>query len=451
MPQTTLILGGGRSALGAAKLLKKTGQDVRVSDIKEAYPEQAEALRSLGIDLLIGPQTPQLLEGVKQLIVSPGLSPEIPILQAARQRRIPIRSEIDLALDHFRGQVIGVTGTNGKSTTTTLIAHILQKLGHKALASGNIGVPPSLLIADGQAPDVFVLELSSYQLDYSKPIANTASLFISFSEDHMERHRTMERYFAAKWKLITATRAEGLCIMPQTIVRIAQTYKVQKPKAQLVQIISDDERPLRFADGPIVHINTERGVVGGDGIAGLRELPPDLSFHNQLNVTAALLAVQIVKKTPWQACAHTLPSYSWLAYRFERIGSVRGRPVWNDSKSTNVESTLVALKSIKEPAILLLGGYPKGEAFHPIAAFKDKICRLIAFGAAGARIAQDLAALHPIVYPTLREALEALPQTMREESASIVFSPACSSFDEFQNFEERGAFFNLKLGPYLDR
>jgi UDP-N-acetylmuramoylalanine--D-glutamate ligase len=448
----TLIIGAGRSALGAAKLLLRQGHRPLVSDIVEKFPEITQELRADGAELVIGPQTAELLTGISELVVSPGLSPDIPILQEARRRGLPILSEIDLALRVYEGTVMGVTGTNGKSTTTTLLAHLLQELGSKAEASGNIGIAPSLLIAEDRVPEILVLELSSYQLDFSQPIRNHCSLFMSFSPDHLERHGTMENYFKAKWKLMLATVESGRLIMPRRIVEQAHAYRVPFPKAPLIQIVVDAEEPYK-AYGPtqIVHIDSQKGMVSGDGFPQAETLPTELSFHNQLNVVASILAVRSLIEASWKDLMRGVGSYQWLPFRFQKIGSIQGYPVFNDSKSTNVESTLVALQSLREPAIVMLGGQPKGESFAPIAAFRDRIGKLIAFGAAGSKIESDLKDLNPVVFPSLKAALDAMSELLRQQPAPLVFSPACASFDEFKNFEERGAFFDQKLTPLLDK
>jgi UDP-N-acetylmuramoylalanine--D-glutamate ligase len=286
----TLVLGAGRSALGAAKLLIKQGHELVVSDIEEKFPEQLDAIRQTGARVVIGPQTSDLLAGVDRVIVSPGLSPRIPILIASRERGIPVQSEIDIALKAFTGEVFGVTGTNGKSTTTLLLAHFLNALGTRVEASGNIGVPPSLLIAENKVPEALVLELSSYQLDFSESIPNCCSLFMSFAPDHMERHGTMEQYFAAKWKLILATASDGLCIMPRKIVEAAKAYRVAVPKARIVQVLEDGEELLPFGQSVALHLSGTR--VSCELWPGELSLPSSMEIHNRLNVAAAIAATR---------------------------------------------------------------------------------------------------------------------------------------------------------------
>lgn len=440
-----LIVGAGRSALGATKLLLDEGHSVTVSDIEEKFPALLADIRATGAKVVIGPQGPELLKGISSLVVSPGLSPKIPLLEAARSQSIPILSEIDIALRKYQGQVFGVTGTNGKSTTTLLLAHFLQATGLKAEASGNIGIAPSLILTE-RNPDALVLELSSYQLDYSRAIPNRVSLFMSFAPDHMERHGTMEAYFLAKWKLVMATT--GLVILPRKILEFARQYKAPVPKVPIAQILLNNEEPIAFGRDYFVRLETATQTVSSEIFQRSITLPGTLEVHNQLNVTAAMIAAHFAK--PGEDVLFSLSDFTWLPYRFQKIGTIRGEAVYNDSKSTNVESTEIALQSLVKPCILLLGGAGKGESYAPLLKLEPKIKKLITFGAAAPEINRDLASLKPESYGTLKEALQKLSEIMKGEAAPLVFSPANASFDEFQNFEDRGQYFNAALQPLLD-
>lgn len=441
-----LIVGAGRSALGATRLLLDGANAVTISDIEEKFPAALAEIRASGAKVIIGPQVPALLDGIDRIVVSPGLSPKIPLIVEARARKIPILSEIDVALERYDGIVVGVTGTNGKSTTTLLLAHFLQAAGMDAEASGNIGVAPSLVLAEGRKPEAFVLELSSYQLDYSASIPNRVSLFMSFAPDHLERHGTLEAYFLAKWKLITA--CDGLVIMPRKIIEFAKEFKAPIPRAKIAQILMDDESPISFGNSIIVTIDSQKQKIESPLFLGSLAFPLPLEIHNQLNVTAAFVAANFIKPDP--SMLDSLLHFTWLPFRFQKIGSIMGQAVYNDSKSTNVESTEIALQSLTKPSILLLGGAPKGESYAPLLSQKHKILKLISFGASAPQINQDLSELKPETYATLKEALAALPQILKGVEAPLVFSPANASFDEFNNFEERGHFFNTTLASLLD-
>jgi UDP-N-acetylmuramoylalanine--D-glutamate ligase len=441
-----LIVGAGRSALGATRLLLDGANAVTISDIEEKFPAALADIRASGAKVIIGPQGPALLDGIDRVVVSPGLSPKIPLIAEAKARNIPILSEIDIALERYDGLVIGVTGTNGKSTTTLLLAHFLKAAGLDAEASGNIGIAPSLILAEGRKPEAFVLELSSYQLDYSASIANRVSLFMSFAPDHLERHGTLEAYFLAKWKLIMAS--DGLVIMPRKIIEFAKEFHAPLPKAKIAQILMDDESPLAFGNSINVTIDSRRQTIESALIPDKIGFPLPLEIHNQLNVAAAFVAANFIKSSP--AMLESLLHFTWLPFRFQKIGTIKGQAVYNDSKSTNVESTEIALQSLTKPSILLLGGAPKGESYTPLLSQKHKIAKLISFGASAPQINQELIDLKPESFPTLKEALAALPEILKGLEAPLVFSPANASFDEFNNFEERGHFFNTSLTSLLD-
>ncbi len=440
-----LIVGAGRSALGATKLLLDEGHKVRISDREEKFPDILNELRSLGAEIVIGPQEAELLQTIDAIVVSPGLSPKHPLLVSARSKAIPILSEIDIALKRFQGKLAGVTGTNGKSTTTLLLAHFLKSTGMDAVASGNIGISPSLVLSE-RSPEAFVLELSSYQLEYSEPIAAKVSLFMSFAPDHLERHETMENYFMAKWKLIMATT--GLIVLPQKIIQYAKSFHAPVPKAPIVQILVDDETPIAFGRDYFARLDSKNQTLFSEIFPRPILLPGKLDLHNQLNVAAAMIGARYF--APNEDVLHSLSDFEWLPYRFEKIGTIKGEPVYNDSKSTNVESTEIALKSLNKPCILLLGGAGKGESYAPLLKLSSKIAKLITFGSAAKEINSDLKSLNPLSFATLKDALESLPSLIEEPAKPIVFSPANASFDEFLNFEERGAFFNQSIKSILD-
>lgn len=443
--QHYLIVGAGRSALGATKLLLGEGHKVTVSDIEEKFPTLLREIRASGAKVIIGPQGFELLDEVDALVVSPGLSPNIPLLAHARSRSIAIFSEIDIALRNYKGLVLGVTGTNGKSTSTLLLAHFLRSTGVDAEASGNIGVAPSLILTC-RSPEALVLELSSYQLDYSTRIPNRVSLFTSFAPDHMERHGTMEAYFLAKWKLIMAT--SGLIIAPRKVIEFAVKFRVPVPKVPIAQILVDDEAPVSFGRDFYVRIESAKRSLTSEIFQRPMSLPAHLELHNQLNVTAALLAAHFIR--PNEDVLSSLATFEWLPYRFQKIGTIGGEAVYNDSKSTNVESTEIALQSLQKPCILMLGGAGKGESYRPLLKHSAKIKTLITFGASAAEIDRDLSVLNPLSYPSMKSALDALPKLLKTGDAPLVFSPANASFDEFANFEERGQTFNAMVAALLD-
>ncbi len=428
--QRWLIIGGGISGIGAAAYLEKIGCKVTLSDQQQLTKNCREKLAKLSVTINIGPQTTDLLTTCDGIIVSPGVPFSAPILVAARQKRVPILTEIDLALNQYRGQVVGITGTNGKSTTTVMIEHLLKNAGVTAIAGGNLGTPATELTMPGtQAPDVLLLELSSYQLEQTKTFRATAAVFTSFSHDHMGRHGTLENYFRAKWHLFDGMQSSDLAVMGPEIIPLARKLGCSALKAK-----------TRIYETP--------ADIFADELRAQNILEP----HNQLNASFALAVAEHITKKTRPELLPLFEGFRGLPYRFENIGRIHGQSVYNDSKSTNVESVLVALRSVQTPCLLLLGGQSKGEPFAPIIdQHGSQIARILCFGASGREIHDQLQAQKPcVLYPTLAALLNGIDQELRSVSGPIVFSPGCASFDEFDNFEHRGRFFNEQLQSYLD-
>lgn len=450
MPATpaTLILGAGRSGYGAAKLLHSRGEDCLVSDLKAPSPALARLFESLHIPIKLGPQGAELLAGIQRIIVSPGISPDITILQEARRRGLVVESEIDLALHQLDLPWIGITGTNGKSTCTTWLAQMLKAQGIKAAEVGNIGRSPSEVLAEKSQLDCLVVELSSYQISTSKTLKPKVSLFTSFAPDHLERHGSLENYFTAKWRLIEHTEPDGLVILSPAIWNQAMAFGLARPNCQVIWL--DDGASDELPSDPLI----ERLVIKGGRVI-LEGQSFDLHSyglkfsHEIRNAVMCILAAKELSQRPWLSLFESLTHLQRLPYRFQSVGFWDGQRVINDSKSTNVESTLTALTSLAEPCYLLLGGIAKEESFQPLLAHKGLIQHALIFGHSREHIAQDLAPLAPSLYPDLASAIKALTRLMKDKPRPVLFSPACASFDAFENFEARGLYLNDSLVRFL--
>jgi len=404
-----LVLGAGKSGLAASLFLAKKGHPVVLSDTREPTSQEQKLCAANNIKVVIGAQEPSLLEQVARVVVSPGIAPSTPIVQEIKARKILLSTEIDLAVENFPGPWIGVTGTNGKSTTTVMIEHLLKKAGVKALAGGNLGRPACDLLQE--KPDVLVLELSSYQMEYSLSLQPTVAVFTSFSADHLARHGSMENYFATKWRLIENARQA----------------RILSPEA---------------ADWAKTH---SFEMSGCQTISALVEATLNLAKHDRLNAACAVAAAQVISPLDHKRYIDFFADFKGLDFRFQTIAHLLDQPIINDSKATNVDSTLVALASIEAPCILLLGGQGKGESFSPILLESKKIKRIIAFGQARQEISAAVGDRLPLLsYASLADALTAAGQWL-DGSGPVLFSPACASFDEFDNFEHRGRFFNQAI------
>ncbi|MBM4251010.1 MAG: UDP-N-acetylmuramoyl-L-alanine--D-glutamate ligase [Deltaproteobacteria bacterium] len=423
----TLILGAGVSGFGATKLLRTKNKRVRISEGSILSTERIKKFTELGAEVLHGGHQLSHLEGVKEIIISPGISFTHPLLLEANARGIAINSELDLALAGYSGTIYAVTGTNGKSTTCKMIDHLLQKSGIKSAIAGNYGMPPSEMLADaGELPPHLVLELSSYQLEQSSHIRPNVSIFTSFSHDHLARHGSMLGYLRAKWRVFDNMQDASLLVIPADILLLAEE------------------------SGLCLETDTKELITDRSFLASLA--PTSIAEqHNRLNAGFALTAVAHTLGRDVRSLAEGLKDFIGLRHRCELIGTVRGNQCINDSKSTNVESTLVALSSQTRPVLLLMGGQGKGESYTPILKLKDKISSVITFGASGPAIANDLSReLLVHEFPTLTVALGQIAGIISNKPTPILFSPGCASFDEFNNYEHRGDVFREQMKGLLD-
>ena len=436
-----LVIGAGVSGVSASTFLRSQGHSVLICDRNPLSTEISAQCSASGVVILPAGEILAFLDDVDSLVIGPTVTSKNTLVACAQARGQRVLSEIDLALLDYHGSTIGVTGTNGKSTVTAMIAHGLNTLGVSAVACGNIGLPPTAVVAKTEIPDALVIELSSYQLEYTKKLSSDISIFTSFSTDHLARHGTMENYFGAKWRLIKSTKSSGLCIMTSDVANFAGIYNATGLRSQLAIVGSTpDAKDSHFI------VKMDRTIVD---VAGRREfaVPWIAEWHNCLNACMAALAIGRHSNVSMEKALASLKGFVFLPHRFQTIGTFHGFPVVNDSKSTNVESTLVALRNASEPVILMLGGQGKGESFTPILDLGSSIRKIVIFGASRDEIMRDLGGrIDAIAFNKLGEAIEYV-KSDRAPRGPILFSPACASFDEFRNFEHRGEVFSGAFKP----
>lgn len=436
-PKRLLVAGGGVSGLAAAELGIMRGYQVTISNQTTLAQETRRELIDKGVLVFDSGHDTIHLKNVDLVVVSPGIPDRHLICVEARKQNIPILSEIDFALQDYRGKIIAVTGTNGKSTTVCMVGQILRRSAVAVTVGGNLGEPPSAMAVRGSFGDFLVLELSSYQLEQSQPHATECAGFTSFSPDHLERHGTLESYMAAKWRIFDWVRPGGLCILTSDVDVVAKSFKMPRRTDVHWKII-----PGITSDHPSPEF-----------------IPPEIctSRHNAINADMAiLLASAVLPQLPVGVLGQQLSDFNSLPFRCERVGSIGGKPVINDSKSTNCESTCAALAGPGPQVVLLMGGKGKGESYLPILQFTKKIGAIVCFGESGQSIANELfSKLAPegitvIRHESLADAVIEGVEICSKLNCGLLFSPGCASFDEFKNFEDRGQFFNAAVSRYLD-
>ena len=446
------VIGLGASGTAVARLLGRAGARVYASDAGTgaAVAATATTLRAEGIAAEAGRHDLDRIAAAGCVVVSPGVPPTAPPLATARAHGVQVISEIEVALRALTGvPYIGITGTNGKTTVTAMVAHLLRALGHETVEAGNIGTALSEVALDGKRPAWMVLELSSFQLHDTPSVAPTVAVLTNLAPDHLDRYATLEEYYSDKDRLF--------CNATSTSLRVvnADDAEVVKRTAAVPGVVKrfslTDARCDAWYDA--AH---EQLMLAGTPLLE-RHLLPLLGAHNVANALAALLAV-------WNACpgeqhapgraklAAGLMSFHAIAHRLEPVGEVGGVLWVNDSKATNIGAARVALEGMTRPAVLLLGGRHKGERYTALLdAVQAHAKVVLAYGEAAAMIEADLGPHVPVErFGSSFEQVIDRARALALPGDVVLLAPACSSYDMFKNYEDRGATFRrLALQPIV--
>ena len=434
------VVGLGKSGVAATHLLRERGLPVYVSDVGEGatYETWAAELRAAGAEVQLGGHDLGRIGRAAAVVVAPGVPPEAPPLIAAHEAAVPVLAEVDLgfvALDG-RARVAAITGTNGKTTTTSLVAHLLRSAGFDAEAAGNIGTPLCDVARRADPPGSIALELSSFQLHDAPHVAPAVGVLTNLAPNHLDRYHSLEDYYGDKALLFRNA-------VPSSVwVSNADDPAVQSMVASVAG------RHLRFSVAERADGWYDRGAgvlrLGDDALLRRAELPL-LGDHNVANALAAALAARQWGASD-DAIAAGLRTFRPIPHRVEPVRELDGVLWINDSKSTNVTSTEVAIAALDRPFVLLLGGRHKGEPYTRLAASLAGRCRgVVAYGEAGPIIVQDLAESVPVVTAGSFAEVLATGRRLASPGDAVLLSPACSSYDMFRNYEERGARFRAAV------
>jgi UDP-N-acetylmuramoylalanine--D-glutamate ligase len=437
------VIGLGKSGVAASRLLRRDGGRVYASDAgsTDSVREGASAVRAEGADADIGSHDLERIARASLVVASPGVPPDAPALKRAREARVPVVSEIEIALRALpEAKVIAVTGTNGKTTTTALVGQLLRAIGLDAIDAGNIGTPLAAVAMEGRPPRWIALELSSFQLHDTPGIAPAVGVLTNLAPDHLDRYSTVEEYYADKKLLFRNARTISKWVVngdDREAIDLAREAVGMHKHFSLKRTDADATYDRA----------TDTLVVGGSPLLPRRELNL-FGDHNVANALAASLAVMIADKgnaTPEARAriANGLRTFHPLKHRLEIAGEANGVMWINDSKATNVSSTLVAIQGMTRPTILLLGGRHKGEPYRALAEPLRKAGKaVIAYGEAAPIIEQDLQGVVPLErLGSSFDEVVARARALATPGDVVLLSPACSSYDMFKNYEERGATF----------
>ena len=437
-----LIVGMARSGIALAQLLCREGAMVTVNDMKpaEAFDGKLDELKELPVCFRLGEDGIDALNGKDMLIISPGVPIDAPIVKAAEEKQIPVSGELEIASRIAKGSLVAVTGTNGKTTTVSLLGAIFREAGKIAHVAGNIGYPLSAAAMESRWDDVLVAEVSSFQLETTTTFHPLTAAVLNVTEDHLNRHGTMEVYTGLKKHIFDAQTEKDFAVLNYDDEACRAMAGQVRSRVLFFSRLHEVPQGAFVRDGQmVVRIGTEeKNVCGVDEIY----IPGP---HNLENALAAA-AVAMSRGVPAPVVRHALRTFKGVEHRIEFVRELDGVRYINDSKGTNVDSTIKAVQSMKAPTALILGGYDKHVSFDPLAEEIQKtplIQNCVIIGATGDQIEASLrkagyTAIHRC--GTLEEAVNAC-RALSGSGGNVLLSPACASFDMFSDYEQRGRIF----------
>ena len=439
--KNVLVFGSGKSGIAAAELLEKQNANIFVfeGNEKQSVAEIKEKSESFAkAEIYVGTLPEEVMDKLDFVVLSPGVPTDLPLVNAMRDKKITIIGEIELAYQVAKGKILAITGTNGKTTTTTLVGEILSNYFKDVKVVGNIGIPYTSVAADTTEETVTAAEISSFQLETIVDFAPDVSAILNITPDHLNRHYTMENYAAVKERIAA-----------------------NQTKDDFVVLNYDDEVLRRFGEvttaTPVYfsrkhHVNHGTYLEGtmikytdGAKVIDVIDVRDMLLFgaHNHENVMAAA-AICIQMGVPVGIIADTIRSFKAVEHRIEYVRTLDGGEYYNDSKGTNPDSTIKAIEAMPKKTILIAGGYDKHSEFDEmIKCFKDTIIELVLLGVTKDKIAaaaREQGFENIRFVETLKEAVEVCREDAREGQI-VLLSPACASWDMFKSYEERGKLF----------
>ena len=443
-----VVVGAARSGIAAAELLVRRGARVTLTESRATF-EAAARLREHGVQLELGGHTPETLAGADLLVVSPGVPLDQAAFDVARERGVEIIGELELAWRWVKGPVIAITGTKGKSTTTTLIGRMLQADGRAVLVGGNIGVPLSAQVEQSTPDTTHVIEASSFQLETTTTFRPSIALWLNFADDHLDRHPTVEAYAAAKARVFANQRAEDWAVLnvdDATVMRHGTTTAARKAYFSAAHRLDDGFT----VDGEwIVRRTATSDVAQPASVASERLIPigaVELTGRHMLGNVVAAAAVASIAGVSARAMVDALRGFRGLEHVMEPAGEIGGVRFVNDSKATNVEAARRSIESFDRGVVAVIGGKFKGgnlrELAEPMAARGRAV---VAIGEAAPLVREALSGVVPVVEASsMRDAVERGYEAAKPDGV-VLLAPACASFDWFRDYAERGQVFKAEV------
>ena len=432
-----LVFGSGISGIGAVKLLEDHGAEVILYDGNDKLDKVAMK-EQLGdgvkAEIILGEFPEKLIDTLDIAVLSPGVPTDLPVVNAMRDKKVAVIGEVELAYAFGKGDVLAITGTNGKTTTTTLLGEIMKAYKEHTYVVGNIGNPYTVAARQMEEDAVAVAEMSSFQLESIVTFRPKVSAILNFTPDHLNRHHTMEAYVNAKKNIAKNQTAEDYCILNYEDERTREFG--EHIDAQVIYFSSRQklEKGIYLDNGNMIYKNPEEVLV-----CNIDELQL-LGMHNYENYMAAV-AMAAVYGVPIDIIRKVIRAFKGVEHRIEYVTEKNGVVYYNDSKGTNPDAAIKGIQAMNRRTVLLGGGYDKGSEFTEwINAFDGKVKKLILIGATKEKIAADAekCGFHDYVFADTFEEAVLLAAKTAESGEAVLLSPACASWEMFPNYEVRG-------------
>jgi UDP-N-acetylmuramoylalanine--D-glutamate ligase len=435
-----VVVGAARSGVAAAVLLVRRGAAVTLTDVRPAIDAEAE-LRAAGVSLELGGHQAGTLLGADLIVLSPGVPPAQPAIAGARAAGVPVMGELELASRWLRGRIVAITGTKGKSTTTTLTGRMLEAGGHRVLVGGNIGHALSAQVEHSTDDTIHVIEASSFQLESADTFHPWIAVLLNFSADHLDRHADIAEYAAAKARIFANQTGDDWAVL-----------NADDPASQALAQDARSQRLFFAADRAV----GEGVVVAGNAIVRRRRDGADqvlvplsavklLGRHLLADVLAAAAVASLAGVEP-DAMTRAVEGFTGLEHALEPTAEFGGVRFVNDSKATNVEAALRAIQSFDPGLVAIIGGRFKGGSFGDLRdALRERRASVVAIGEAAPLVRDALAATVPVHHASDMSGAVRTAFALASPGDTVLLAPACSSFDMFRDYAERGRVFKQEV------
>ena len=436
-----LVVGLARTGVAVARFLAQQGARVTVTDMREEelLADTLAQLADLDIDFELGRHVPHTFLMADLIVVSPGVPMDIKPLTMARAQKRRVVSEVELASWFIEAPMIAITGTNGKTTTTTLTGEIFRACGFETFVGGNIGNPLIELASGGERVDRVVVELSSFQLEGVESFRPHIAVLLNITEDHLDRYQSYQEYIDAKLRIFENQGPDDFAVLNMDDPLVAACAGKLKARVFPMSRLKELEQGISYQDGFITF--SWQGKVLRFGTDGLKLK----GVHNLDNIMASLASALLMRCDG--DCAYAaVTSFKGLPHRMEFVAEIGGVAYYEDSKGTNVGSVVKSLESFDSGITLIAGGKDKGGSYEPLAPLvAQRVSHLVLIGEAKERMKKELGALTDTHLTESLEEAVALAAELTRPGGVVLFSPACSSFDMFKNYEERAERFKAAV------